>query len=222
MESSNPVDTLMVERTKLDEDLQGTPGDPTRYCGMVGSLMYLTFSRPDLVFSVYICARYQEKPIEKHLHAVKQVFQYLKRTINMGIWFSKDTGIALTAYADADHVGYQDTRRSTSGNVQLLGDRLVSWSSKKQKSNTSQPQRLNTLPYLDHSRSKQIDVRYHFIKDQVKNGMVELYFVKTKYQLADIFTKALAQERFEFLLSRLGMKSMSLEILKSLAESKEE
>ncbi|GJW71568.1 hypothetical protein Tco_0128485 [Tanacetum coccineum] len=75
---------------------------------------------------------------------------------------------------------------------------------------------------VQHSRSKHIDVRYHFIKEQVENGVVELYFVKTEYQLADIFTKALARERFEFLLSRLGMESMSPETLKSLAESDED
>ncbi|GJR01023.1 retrovirus-related pol polyprotein from transposon TNT 1-94 [Tanacetum coccineum] len=75
-----------------------------------------------------------EKPTEKHLHVVKRVFQYLKGTINMGLWYLKDTGIALTAYADADHVGCQDTRRSTSSSAQLLGSKLVSWSSKKQKS----------------------------------------------------------------------------------------
>ncbi|GKG25754.1 hypothetical protein Tco_0398900, partial [Tanacetum coccineum] len=75
-----------------------------------------------------------EKPTENHLHTVKRIFRYLKGTINMGLWYSKDSCIALTAFADADHVGCQDTRRSTSGSMQLLGDRLVSWSSKKQKS----------------------------------------------------------------------------------------
>ncbi|GJT92897.1 hypothetical protein Tco_1081742 [Tanacetum coccineum] len=105
----------MVEITKLDEDLQGIPIDPTRYRGMVESVMYLTSSRPDLVFVVCMCARYQAKPTEKHLHAVKRVFRYLKGTINMGLWYSKDTGIALTAYANADHVGCQDTKRNTSG-----------------------------------------------------------------------------------------------------------
>ncbi|GJW58951.1 retrovirus-related pol polyprotein from transposon TNT 1-94 [Tanacetum coccineum] len=103
MESSDTIDTPMVERTKLDKDL--------------GSLMYLPSSRPDLVFAVCMCARYQAKPIEKHLHAVKRVFRYLKRTINMGMWYSKDTGFTLTAYADADHTECQNTRRSTSGIV---------------------------------------------------------------------------------------------------------
>ncbi|GJR37993.1 putative ribonuclease H-like domain-containing protein [Tanacetum coccineum] len=134
MESSDPVDTPMVEKSKLDEDPQGKVVDPTHYHRMVGTLMYLTASRPDLTFVVCMCARYQEKPTEKHLHAVKRIFKYLRGTINRGLWYPKDSSIALTAYADADHVGCQDTRLSTSGSMQLLGDRLVSWSSKRQKS----------------------------------------------------------------------------------------
>ncbi|GJY13504.1 retrovirus-related pol polyprotein from transposon TNT 1-94 [Tanacetum coccineum] len=161
-------DILLVERTKLDEDLEGIPVDPTRYRSMVSSLMYLTSNRPDLVFVVCMCARYQAKPIKKHLTAVKRFFRYLNGTINMGLWYSKDTEIELTAYADADHAGCQDTRQSTSSSAQFLRDKL------------------------------------------------------TEYQLADIFTKALARERFEFLLSRLGMQSMTPKTLKHLAESEEE
>ncbi|GKE73485.1 hypothetical protein Tco_1535526 [Tanacetum coccineum] len=119
----------MVDRTKLDEDLHGTRVDPTRYHGMFGSLMYLTSSRPDLVFAVCMCARYQARPTKKHLHVVKQVFRYLKGTTNIGLWYLKNTGIALTTYADddhANHTGCKDTRRSTSGSAQFLGDRLVS------------------------------------------------------------------------------------------------
>ncbi|GJW57955.1 putative ribonuclease H-like domain-containing protein [Tanacetum coccineum] len=129
------VDTPMVEKSKLDEDLQGKPVDATLYPGMIGSIMYLTSSRPDLIYAVCLCARYQEKPTVKHLNAVKRIFQYLKGTINMGLWYSKETRLSLTAYADADHAGCQDTRHSTSGSAQFLGDELVSWSSKKQKSN---------------------------------------------------------------------------------------
>ncbi|GJR69855.1 hypothetical protein Tco_0015920 [Tanacetum coccineum] len=95
--------------------------------------------QPDLVFAVCMCARYQSKPIKKHLKAVKQVFRYLQGTINMGLWYPKDTAMALTAYAYAyaDHACCQDTRRSTSGSAQFLGEKLVSWSSKKQKLSTS-------------------------------------------------------------------------------------
>ncbi|GJW66786.1 putative reverse transcriptase domain-containing protein [Tanacetum coccineum] len=210
------VDTPMVEKNKLDEDLQGTPVDATLYRGMIGSLMYLTSTRPDLIYS---------------------------GTINMGLWYSKDTGMSLTAYSDADHAGCQDTRRNTSGSAQFLGDKLVSWSSKKQKSTaissteaeyialsgfcaqilwmrsyvTDYGFQFNKIPlYCDnksaialccnnvqHSRANHIDVLYHFIKDQVENEIVELYFVRTEYQLADIFTKPLPREKFNFLIEKL-------------------
>ncbi|GKB84453.1 retrovirus-related pol polyprotein from transposon TNT 1-94, partial [Tanacetum coccineum] len=262
MDSCDPVDTPMVDRLKLDEDPLGIPVDQTRFRSMVGSLMYLTASRPDLVFAVCMCARYQASPTKKHLEALKRVFRYLRGTINWGLWYPKDTAMALTAYADADHAGCQDTRRSTSGSAQFLGDKLVSWSSKKQKStaiSTTEAEYIamsgccaqilwmrsqltdygfvfNKIPlYCDnrsaialccnnvqHSRSKHIDIRHHFIREQVEKGVVELYFVTTDYQLADIFTKALPRERFEFLLPRLGMKSMSPETLKRLQEGEED
>ncbi|GJT61016.1 hypothetical protein Tco_1004549 [Tanacetum coccineum] len=99
----------------------------------------------------------------------------------MGLWYSKDTGMSLTAYADANHEGCQDIRRSTSGSTQFLGDKLVSWSSKKQKSTAI-----------------------------------------SKYQLADVFTKPLPRERFNFLIEKLDMRSMSPEMLKRLKEEKDE
>ncbi|GJX06616.1 retrovirus-related pol polyprotein from transposon TNT 1-94 [Tanacetum coccineum] len=262
MDSCDPVDTPMVDRLNLDEDPLGIPVDQTRFYSMVGSLMYLTASRPDLVFVICMCARYQASPTKKHLEALKQVFQYLRGTINWGLWYPKETIMALTAYANADHAGCQDTRRSTSESAQFLGDKLVSWSSKKHKSTTISTTEaeyiaisgyyaqilwmrsqltdysfvFNKIPlYCDnssaialyynnvqHSRSKHIDIRHHFIREQVEKGVVELYFMTTDYQLADIFTKALPRERFEFLLSRLGMKSMSLETLKRLQEGEEE
>nr|GFB08088.1 uncharacterized mitochondrial protein AtMg00810-like [Tanacetum cinerariifolium] len=91
--------------------------------------------RPDIVFAVCMCAKYQASPTKKHLEALKHVFRYLRGTINWGLWYLKDIAMALTAYADADHAGCQDTRRSTSGSAQFLRDKLVRWSSKKQKSN---------------------------------------------------------------------------------------
>nr|GEV89275.1 retrovirus-related Pol polyprotein from transposon TNT 1-94 [Tanacetum cinerariifolium] len=111
MNSCDPVDTPMVDRLKLDEDPLGIPFDQTQFRSMVSSLMYLTASRPDLVFSVCKCARYQASPTKKHLEALKRVFWYPRGTINWDIWYSKDTAMALTAYADADHAGCQDTRR---------------------------------------------------------------------------------------------------------------
>ncbi|GJX94718.1 retrovirus-related pol polyprotein from transposon TNT 1-94, partial [Tanacetum coccineum] len=123
MKSSDPVDTPMVEKSKLDEDPQGKAVD---HRGMVGTLIYLTASRSDLTFIVCMCARYQAKPTEKHLHAVKRIYKYLRGTVNRRLWYPKDSSIALIAYVDDDHAGCQDTRRSTSGSMQLLGDELVS------------------------------------------------------------------------------------------------
>ncbi|GJW96921.1 hypothetical protein Tco_0178729 [Tanacetum coccineum] len=205
----------MIENKKLDEDLHGKQINVTLYRGMIGSLMYLTSNRSDLNHAVCLCARYQAKPTKKHLQAVKRIFQYLNKTINMGLWYSKDTDMTLTAYVDADHAGCQDSRRSTLGSAQFLGDKLVSWLSKKQKSTaissteaeyialsgccsqilwmhsqlTDYGFQFNKIHlYCDnksvialccnivqHSRAKHIDIRYHFIKEQVENGIVELY-----------------------------------------------
>ncbi|GKC64103.1 retrovirus-related pol polyprotein from transposon TNT 1-94 [Tanacetum coccineum] len=125
--SCDPVDTPMVEKSKLDEDKEGKAVDPSHYRGMIGTLLYLTASRPDLQFAICMCARYQARPTEKYLNAVKRIFRYLKGTVHRGLWYSKDSSIVLTTFADADHAGCQDTRHSTSGSIQILGDRLVSW-----------------------------------------------------------------------------------------------
>ncbi|GKD66392.1 hypothetical protein Tco_1308500 [Tanacetum coccineum] len=91
----------MWRNSKLDEVPQGKVVDPTHYRGMVGTLMYLISSRPDLTFVICMCAQYQAKPIKKHLHAIKRIFKYLRGTVNRGFWYLKDSSIALTAYADA-------------------------------------------------------------------------------------------------------------------------
>ncbi|GJR25719.1 hypothetical protein Tco_1101951 [Tanacetum coccineum] len=118
----------------------------------------------------------------------------------MGLWYPKDIGFNLTAFVDSDHVGCQDSRKSTSGSAQFLRETLVSWLSKKQKFDSnkiplycdSQSVIVFSCYTVQHSRTKHIAVRYHFIKEQVENEIVELNFVKTAYQLANIFTKELA------------------------------
>ncbi|GJX24039.1 retrovirus-related pol polyprotein from transposon TNT 1-94 [Tanacetum coccineum] len=139
-------DTPMVKKNKLDEDLQGTLVDATLYLGIFGSLMYLTSSRLYLIYVVCLCARYQAKPIEKHLHSVKRIFRYLRGTINMGLWYSKDADMSLTAYSDADHAGCQDTRRSTLGSAQVIN--LLAGIPRSKRALRSRVQRLNILSYL--------------------------------------------------------------------------
>ncbi|GJX10351.1 hypothetical protein Tco_0200210 [Tanacetum coccineum] len=117
----------------LDADLSEIPVDQTKCRSKVGSLMYLTASRPDIVHATCYYAGYQAIPTENHLKDVKRIFQYLKNTIHMGLWYLKDTGFNLTTFLDSDHAGCLNTRKSTSGGIQFLGgDKLISWSSKKQ------------------------------------------------------------------------------------------
>ncbi|GJW84518.1 retrovirus-related pol polyprotein from transposon TNT 1-94 [Tanacetum coccineum] len=136
MTSCDSIGTPMATK-HLDADLSGTPVDQTKYHSMVGALMYLTTSRPDIVHATCYCARYQARPTEKHLTMVKRIFRYLKNIINMGLSYPKDTGFKLTTFLDSDHAGCLDSRKSTFDGIQFLGgDKLVRWSSKKQD-NTS-------------------------------------------------------------------------------------
>ncbi|GJV46181.1 retrovirus-related pol polyprotein from transposon TNT 1-94 [Tanacetum coccineum] len=203
--SCDSIGTPMATK-HLDADLSGTPVDQTKYRSMVGALMYLTTSRPDIVHATCYCARYQAKPTEKHLTAVKRIFWYLKDTINMGL--------------------------CTSGGIQFLGsDKLVSWSSKKQDCTSMSSAKAE---YMSLSaccaqvlwlRTQLADYGfhfdkipiYHFIKEQVEKGIVELFFVGTKYQLADLFNKALSKDRFKYLVRRLGMRCLTPEELDVLA-----
>nr|GEY60821.1 hypothetical protein [Tanacetum cinerariifolium] len=132
MESCDPVGTPIEIKNKLDLDQNGTPVDATKYLSIIGALMYLTSSRPDIVHDTCLCARYQAKSTEKHPKEVKRIFYYLRGTVNTGLWYTKDSGFKLTGFSDADYVGCKDTFKSTSGGAQFLGEKLVSWSSKKQ------------------------------------------------------------------------------------------
>nr|GEV45453.1 uncharacterized mitochondrial protein AtMg00810-like [Tanacetum cinerariifolium] len=111
------VPTPIVEQAKLKLDLVGKPVDHTDYRSMIGSLMYVTSSRPDIMFATCMCARYQANPNEHHVSVVKKIFLYLKGTINLGLWYLKDYGFDLTAYSDADHAGCHLDQKSTSGSV---------------------------------------------------------------------------------------------------------
>nr|GFA05300.1 hypothetical protein [Tanacetum cinerariifolium] len=187
-ESCDPVDTSMVEESKLDEDKEGKPVDPSHYRG-----------------SAYRKAR----------TCSKKDFRYLRGTVHRGLWYPKDSSVALTAFADADHAGCQDTRWSTSGNYGLAFNKIPMYCDNKSAIALC-------CNNVQHSRSKHIDIRYHFIKEQVENGVIELYFVNTEYQLADLFTKALGRDRIDFLTNKLGMRSFTPETLKKLMNEEDE
>nr|GEW60700.1 retrovirus-related Pol polyprotein from transposon TNT 1-94 [Tanacetum cinerariifolium] len=203
----------------------------------------------------------EAKPTKKHVKEVKRIFRYLWGTVNTGLWYTKDSGFKLTGFLDADYAGCKDTFKSTFGEAQFLGKKLVSRSSKKQDCTalstakakyvslsacctqvlwmqtqlTDYGFHFKKIPiYCDsksaiaisynlvqHSRIKHIAVRYHFIKEHMEKGTIELYFVKTDYQLADLFTKALQADRFNYLVRYLGMRSLSPQELDRLAKSQE-
>nr|GFB81919.1 uncharacterized mitochondrial protein AtMg00810-like [Tanacetum cinerariifolium] len=124
IESCDSIGTPMEIKDKLDLYQNGTSVDATKYRSMIGALMYLTSSRPDIVHATCLCARYQAKPTEKHLKEVKRIFRYLQGTINMGLWYTKDSGFELIGFSDADYTGCKDTFKSTFGGAQFLGEKL--------------------------------------------------------------------------------------------------
>ncbi|GJT22984.1 retrovirus-related pol polyprotein from transposon TNT 1-94 [Tanacetum coccineum] len=176
MEKCDTVSTPMAT-IKLDADLQGT-----------------------LVTKVNVS---KARPTEKHRKEVKRIFRYLRQSINMGLWYLKDYGFELIAYADADNAGCNDDFKSTSRGIQFLGDELSSCSVEKQDVQLCPSRKLSILAIscnpVKYSRTKHINIRYHFIKEHVEKGTIELYFVGTEYQLAALFTKALPKERLRFL-----------------------
>ncbi|KAI3776530.1 hypothetical protein L1987_46316 [Smallanthus sonchifolius] len=214
----------------LHPDKDGKDVDCKLYRGVIGSLMYLTASRPDIMFAVSLCSRFQSQPKESHLIVVKRIFRYLKGKRQLGIWYSKQQSFDLKAYTDSDYGGCNLDRKSTSGGCQFLGERLVFWQCKKQSTVSIstceaeyvavasccsqilwiQPQLrdygLNyteTPMFIDntatmtitnnpvkHSKTKQIEIRHHFIRDCAEKHLIELVKVHTNDNLADLFTKA--------------------------------
>nr|GFA35146.1 uncharacterized mitochondrial protein AtMg00810-like [Tanacetum cinerariifolium] len=187
MTSCDGIGTPMATK-HLDAELSGTPVDQTKYRSKVGALIYLTKSRPDIMHATCYCARYQAQPTEKHLTAVKRIFRYLKDTIHMGLWYPKDIGFELTAFSDSDHAGCLDSRKSTSGGIQFLEAEYMSLSACcaqvlwMRTRLTDYGFHFDKIPmYCDskaaiaiscnpvqHSRTKHIDVRCHFIKEKVE------------------------------------------------------
>ncbi|WVZ52714.1 hypothetical protein U9M48_003749 [Paspalum notatum var. saurae] len=214
MGDSKPMTTPMSTNTALDADEDGKAVDQKEFRGMIGSLLYLTATRPDIQFAVCLCARYQASPRTSHRQTEKRIFRYLKFTPELGLWYSSGSSFFLRGFSDADHASCWIDRKSTSGTCQLLGTSLVSWSSRKQASvslSTTEAEyiaaasccsqllwmkatlsdfglRFGKIPLLVdstsaisvaknpilHSRTKHIDVRFHFLRDHYEKGDIDL------------------------------------------------
>ncbi|KAJ9545640.1 hypothetical protein OSB04_025347 [Centaurea solstitialis] len=212
MSDAKPASTPMETHKHLTADVEGKEVDVHHYRSMIGSLMYLTASRPDIMFDVCVCARYQVRPKDSHLRAVKRKFKYLKGQPRFGLWYPNESPFDLVAYTDSDYRGANQDRKSTSGGCQFLGAILVSWLCKKQSTvsqSTTEAEYivasyccsqvlwiqnqmldydlsfLQTPIYIDnnsatsivnnlvkHSKTKHIEIRYHFIRDCVDPALL--------------------------------------------------
>jgi hypothetical protein len=245
MNNAKPIKTPMPSNGHLDLNEEDKSIDQKIYHSMIRSLLYLCASRPDVMLSVCLCARFQANPKECHLMAIKRIFKYLVHTPNLGLWYPKGSTFDLLGYSDLDYANCKVDRKSTSGTCQFLGRSLVSWSSKKQNSialSTTEAEyvpagaccaqllrmrltlrdfgcKFSKVPLLcdnesaiklannpvNHSRTKHIDIRHHFLKDHIAKGDIALSHVSTDKQLADIFTKPLDELRFCALRSELNI-----------------
>eukprot|EP00253_Pinus_taeda_P001740 PITA_01740 len=250
IEDSKPVCTPMVTGCSLSSNDESAAVHQPTYRSMIGSLLYLTGTQPNIMDAVEIVGRFQANPKESHLQAVKRIFKYLQGTQNFGLWYPRDTNLKLHAYTDADWVGSVDDRKSTSGGAFYMGSKLVSWFSKKQSSialsiaeaeyvaaascctqllwmmQTLQDIQITCTPSISipcdntsaisisknlvmHSKTKHIPIRYHFLRERVLEQKVKLEYVPSKEQVADIFTKPLPRETFEYLRQKLGVVAAS-------------
>ncbi|GJQ91335.1 hypothetical protein Tco_0002474 [Tanacetum coccineum] len=197
--------TTSIESNKpLVKDEDGVEVDVHEYRSMIGSLMYLTASRPDIMFAVCACARFQVTPKASHLHAVKRIFRYLKHQPKLGLWYPRDSPFELEAFSDSDYAGASLDRKSTTGGCQFLGRRLISWQCKKQTimaNSTTEAEYVAAAHCCGqnpvyHSRTKHIKIRHHFIRDCYEKRLIDVLKIHTDSNVADLLTKGFDVTRY--------------------------
>ncbi|GJR37866.1 putative ribonuclease H-like domain-containing protein [Tanacetum coccineum] len=191
--ASTPIET----QKPLVKDEEASDVDVHLYRSMIGSLMYLTASRPDIMFAVCACSRFQVTPKTSHLSAVKRIFRYLKGKPKLGLWYPRVSSFDLEAYSDSDYAGANLDRKSTTGGCQFLGRRLISWQCKKQTivaTSTTEAEYVaaGKLPVnpVFHSKTKHIAIRHHFIRDAYEKKLIQVLKIHTDDNVADLLTKA--------------------------------
>ncbi|GKA28358.1 hypothetical protein Tco_0714526 [Tanacetum coccineum] len=221
LEDSKPMKTPMSTETKLTKDEEGKSVDNTKYRGMIGSLLYLTESRLDIMFSVCLCARFQEDLKTSHLEAVKRIFQYIKGTTHLGLWYPKRSGTETIVYADSDHFSKKQTALaiSTTEVEYVSAKKACQQALWMKQALIDYGIRLDDIPIMydnkgaidlsknpvQHSRIKHIEICHHFLCDNVQKGNISIEKVSPEDNIADILTKPLKREPFNYLRLGLGM-----------------
>ncbi|GKC25011.1 hypothetical protein Tco_1027161, partial [Tanacetum coccineum] len=214
------VSTPMETSKPLLKDAEAKEVDVHLYKSMIGSLMYLTASRPDIMFVVCACARFQVAPKVSHLHAVKRIFRYLKGQPKLGLWYPKDSPFDLEAYTDSDYAGISLDRKSTIGGCQFLERRLISWKCKKKTivaNSTTEAEYIfidneSTIFIIEnsvfHLKTKHIEIRHHFIKDSYEKILIQVIKIHTDHNVADLLTKAFDVSILQYLITCIGMLNL--------------
>ncbi|GJZ64297.1 putative ribonuclease H-like domain-containing protein, partial [Tanacetum coccineum] len=219
--SIRTASTPMETNKALTKDEDGEDVDIHLYRSMIGSLMYLTSFRPDIMFSVCACSRFQVQPKVSHLNTVKMIFRYLKGRPKLGLWYPKDSPFILEAFLDSDYAGASLDRKSTTGGCQFLSSRLISWQCKKQTvvaNSTSEAEYITKIHvdnesaicvvknHVYHSKTKHIEIRHHFIRDSYEKKLIEMVKIHTNYNVTDLLTKAFDVTRFQFLIASISLE----------------
>ncbi|GJZ47396.1 hypothetical protein Tco_0601228 [Tanacetum coccineum] len=251
LEDSKPTKTPMSTEIKLTKDEEADSVDSSKYRGMIGSLLYLTVSRTDIMFSVCLCARFQENLMTNPLYeAIKRIFRYVRGTTHLGLWYPKGTGVETIVYANSDHAGDYVDHKSTSGVCTFIVCCLISWFAKKQmalaittteaeyvftgkecqqalcmKQALSTTHNPDDVPIMcdnkgaidlsknpvKHSITKHIEIRHHFLRDNVHKGNISIEKVASEDNISDILTKPLKREVFNYLKLGLGMMELIMD-----------
>nr|GEX46547.1 hypothetical protein [Tanacetum cinerariifolium] len=194
-----------IKDSSTSEDV-ASPNPPKPFVkSMIGSLMYLTAPKPDIMFAVYAYARHQVTPKECHLHAVKRIFRYLKGHPKLGLWYPKASPFDLVAFSNSDYGGTSQDRKSTTGGSQFLGRRLISWQCKKQTSvatSTTEAEYVAAASCCGQVlwiQNQLLDYGHHFIRDCFEKKLISVDHIHTNENVADLLTKPFDAGRFQYL-----------------------
>ena len=233
MVDSKPIDTPTETNSKLRVDEVDPLVNQTMYRGIIGSLLYVTSSRPDIVYRVGMCSRFQACPRDSYLKATKRILRYLKKIEDLVLFYPADDSFNIVVFVDANFARYHVDKKSTSGMAHFLGSSLISWGTKKQNSvalSMSEAKYVVATSFsaqllwikqhlcvitplllvwgksqLQHKRTKHIYASHHFLRDNVEKGNIVLMYCRMEDQIGDIFTKALSKDQFESNMLKLGM-----------------